>query len=215
MLKTILISLKLGAGTAFESVARHYERRELPHTLPCRKLISNFYVVQLTGISIFVKGFFIFSCSNRLIFHSSTARNCFKLLNHHHHHRLTIILTSPCIIILASISVYLNYSGNARRERVTGSSKGLLFCPTPNVLTVLFKELLPPCRYIYACQPKKLQNYHSIQIFHILFGVLFLTFSAKFSAIFKSVHSDNLIFLGKPSSNTSLVFGSRNGSYLL
>lgn len=33
--------MKLGAGTAFESVARHYERRELPHTLPCRKLVSD------------------------------------------------------------------------------------------------------------------------------------------------------------------------------
>jgi hypothetical protein len=28
---------KLGAGTAFESVASHYERDELPHTLPCHK----------------------------------------------------------------------------------------------------------------------------------------------------------------------------------
>ena len=39
-LKTTLAKpSEMGAGTAFESVARHYERRELPHTLPCHKLI--------------------------------------------------------------------------------------------------------------------------------------------------------------------------------
>jgi hypothetical protein len=31
-------TMKLGAGTAFESVVAHYERAELPHTLPCHKI---------------------------------------------------------------------------------------------------------------------------------------------------------------------------------
>ena len=31
---------KLGAGTAFESVVAHYERAELPHTLPCHKIYT-------------------------------------------------------------------------------------------------------------------------------------------------------------------------------
>ena len=34
------VELKLGAGTAFESVVAHYERAELPHTLPCHKIYT-------------------------------------------------------------------------------------------------------------------------------------------------------------------------------
>lgn len=45
---------ELGAGTASESVVAHYERAELPHTLPCQKLFlmnleefrSSFLILQ-------------------------------------------------------------------------------------------------------------------------------------------------------------------------
>ena len=82
---------KLGAGTAFESVASHYERDELPHTPPCHKII-------LTRTDFPTSTAHDLNKRNVLVFHLFPL--C-RLLTHHHFTLLLSSLSVACIILAA------------------------------------------------------------------------------------------------------------------
>lgn len=82
---------KLGAGTAFESVASHYERDELPHTLPCHKIVSPIVDFPTSTAYDFYK-------RNVLVFHISHPA---VFLPHHHFTLLLSIFVVACIILAA------------------------------------------------------------------------------------------------------------------
>jgi hypothetical protein len=98
-------TMKLGAGTASESVASHYERDELPYTLPCRKIYLMNYADHTTDFILFVNIFFPPS----LILRPSTAYDLYE-------HNLFVVacFLPPSSYLLFIFVCCSYYSGGAK-----------------------------------------------------------------------------------------------------